>query len=109
MISYLHKLLPTIHEILKESSPPHLMPQNHVGILLFLSDTGPSIATAPQHTTSCLKSMKKSSIITQINVNEIYQIINLYANVMNDNANLLEEKTCMLIIHTHPYDHRYCK
>ena len=49
MISYLHKLLPAIHEILKESSPPHLMPQTHVGILLFWSDTEPSIATAPQH------------------------------------------------------------
>ena len=55
MISYLHKLLPPIHEILKESSPPHLMPQNHVGILLFWSDTEPSIATAPQRKTSCLK------------------------------------------------------
>ena len=76
MISYLHKLLPAIHEILKESSP-HLMPQTHVGILLFWSDTEPSIATAPQHKTSCLKSMKKSSIITQININERYQIINL--------------------------------
>ena len=60
MISYLHKLLPASHEILKESRPPHLMPQNHVGILLFWSDTEPSIATAPQHKTSCLiKSIKK--------------------------------------------------
>ena len=75
MISYLHKLLPAIHEILKEFSSPHLMP--HVGILLFWSETAPSTAIAPKHETSYLKSIKKSSIITQINVSERYQIINL--------------------------------
>ena len=73
MVSYLDKCLPSIHERLKESTSPHLMLQNNVGILLFWLDT--ASLTSTQDVSS--KSIKKSGIVIHINLNEGYQNINL--------------------------------